>query len=326
MKALMYTAIGKMEMQEVKKPEEGTIIQVKGCGICGTDLKTFLHGHPYFIPPTILGHEFYGEIVRRAPSCTYDVGDLVVVAPYYECGKCDVCRSGRPELCQEKTYVSSGAFCEYVSVPDGYRGLFPIDKARYPEETRSAFTLVEPLSCVLNGISRLHITPVSNVLIVGGGPMGILFALYFQQQGIPCSLVEPNESRRAKLKSWNLTGCTPDEVGKGTYDNIVVAVNKPELITTYMNVVKDGGVVLMFAGMPSGTTTMIDNKAIHYREVTLAGTSGFGLGNFTDSYHMVAADPRHYLKLITDTFPLEQGMEAFSILSRGEAFKIVLKP
>ena len=56
MKALMYTAIGKMEMQEVKKPEEGTIIQVKGCGICGTDLKTFLHGHPYFIPPTILGH------------------------------------------------------------------------------------------------------------------------------------------------------------------------------------------------------------------------------------------------------------------------------
>ena len=55
---------------------------------------------------------------------------------------------------------------------------------------------------------------------------------------------------------------------------------------------------------------MIDNKAIHYREVTLAGTSGFGLGNFTDSYHMVAADPRHYLKLITDTFPLEQGMPA----------------
>ena len=67
MRALMYVDEKKMELQELPMPEGEVILRVLGCTVCGTDLKTFLHGHPYFKPPTILGHEFYGR-VEKAPA------------------------------------------------------------------------------------------------------------------------------------------------------------------------------------------------------------------------------------------------------------------
>ena len=76
MKALVYVAEKQLEVRDVPEPEGEFLVRVLGCAICGTDLKTLLHGHPYFKPPTILGHEFYGVVDKAPAGCGYAPGDL----------------------------------------------------------------------------------------------------------------------------------------------------------------------------------------------------------------------------------------------------------
>lgn len=326
MKALMYNGIGQMDIEHIPEPDGEFIVKVGGCGICGTDLKTFLKGHHFFTPPTILGHEFYGVVTKAPQGHDFKVGDLVVVAPYYECGQCDHCRRGVPQLCQHKKYVD-GAFCEYVSVPVDYpKGIYRIPVERIGRDMVDVFTLVEPLACVLNGTEHLDIRDTSRVLVVGGGPMGILFALFYQQQNVPVTVVEPNDERRGKLQEWGIPAVRPEEADPESCDNIVVAVNKAELVADYVKRICDGGTVLVFSGLKKEDAIITDSYSIHYREVTMTGSCGFASAHFRKAYEMICAAPEHYRKLITHRFPLEQGKEAFELLQHGGAFKIVLEP
>jgi L-iditol 2-dehydrogenase len=326
MRALVYQGIGKLGMEEAPMPEGEFILRVEGCGICGTDLKTYQQGHHYFTPPTIIGHEFYGRVIKAPPDGQYREGDLAVVAPYFECGQCETCENALPQLCGHKMYVP-GAFCEFVAIPRGYEaGLFKIPVDRIPAELLGAFTLVEPLACVLNGVAHLNLSPGSRVLVVGGGPMGILFALYFQRRGIDVTVVEPNEERRNKINQWHIPCRRPEEVAPKTYDQIVVAVNRGELVSEYVRNVRDGGRVLVFAGLKKGTDVAIDSYAVHYREVSLAGCSGFALSHFREAFSLIVEAPEHFHKLITHHFPLDEGEKAFALLAQGKAFKIILAP
>ena len=323
MKALMYTGIGNLEIQHIKKPDGPYLVRVIGCGICGTDLKTFTVGHHFFKPPTILGHEFVAQLVQVPNTSSHAVGDTVVVAPYFECGECTSCRSGLPQLCSDKHYVSSGAFCEYVALPDDYEaGIIPLADGT----DALVFTLVEPLACVLNGIDQLRMRPSSTALVVGGGPMGVLFALYFQDIGVPVTVVEPNAYRRALIRGWGIECIEPTEADYSRHDQIIITVNQAALIADAVRHVANGGTVLAFSGLKRHDTFEADGYAIHYRQVTVTGCSGFALSHFQNAYSMIAANPAHYEKLITHRLPLEEGLEAFTMLKAGNAFKILLQP
>ena len=312
-----------MEVQNVPEPQGDIIVRVKGCTVCGTDLKTYLHGHPYFKPPTILGHEFYGVVEKAPEGHRFKVGDYAVVAPYGECGKCENCRRGFPELCENKDYVETGAFCERVSVPLSFaeRGMI---KLAGPDEV---YALTEPLACVLTGINQLGIGPEDNVLIIGGGPMGTLAAMTLTGQAKAVRVGEINGKRREKLTEWGLiTAATDDCYAEMKYDKIIVAVNVKALVEEAVQKVRAGGKVHVFAGLPSDTVLNIRAYDMHYRFVTLTGCSGFALPAFYEAFKRIQADPDRYRKLITHHFPLEKGQEAMETLSRGDAFKIMIEP
>ncbi|MGH0052167.1 MAG: zinc-dependent alcohol dehydrogenase [Sphaerochaetaceae bacterium] len=323
MKALMYTDIGKLEIQEIEAPKGVYVVKVLGCGICGTDLKTFNVGHHFFKPPTILGHEFVGELVAVPSSSPFIIGEHVVVAPYFECGACHLCTTGLPQMCKNKHFVSSGAFCEYVAIPKDYQeGMI-----RLPDGLdESVFTLVEPLACVLNGIAHLNIKPWSKALVVGGGPMGILFALYFQDIGVPVTVVEPNTYRKQSIQSWGIECIDPAESDPAQYDRVIICVNKASLIADAVHRIANGGTVLAFSGLRRGDVFEADAYSIHYREVSISGCSGFALEHFRKAFTMIQENPQHYSKLITHHMPLEEGLAAFQLLAEGKAFKIVLQP
>lgn len=319
----MYVGEKTMEVQEVPKPQSDFIVRVKGCAICGTDLKTYLHGHPYFKPPTILGHEFYG-VVEKAPAATgYAPGDYVVVAPYGECGECETCKAGHPELCKNKDYVETGAFCEYISVPLSFvkRGVIKLNGDEF------VYALTEPLACVLTAINELAVQDTDSVLIVGGGPMGMLAALTLQDRGVKVQVAEVNPLRREKVLSWGVPCAPTDECYRiGSYDKIIVAVNIKELVEEAISKVKDCGKVHVFAGLPSGTILNIDARDLHYRFVQVMGCSGFALPAFHEAYERIRKNPACYERLITHRFPLEKGNEAMDTLRRGDAFKIMIEP
>ncbi|HOE76702.1 MAG TPA: alcohol dehydrogenase catalytic domain-containing protein, partial [Rectinema sp.] len=209
MKALVYTGIKQLELKDVPEPSSDFIVKVLGCGICGTDLKTYQKGHHLFSPPAILGHEFYGLVEKAPIGCGYLAGDKVVVAPYAECGFCDVCIRGAGSLCANKHYVEGGAFCEKVGIASDYieQGVFHI------KELDDVYTLVEPLACVLNGFEQLDLKPTSRALVVGAGPMGALFALLFRAKGIPVAVVEPSSQRRERIASWGIEAFEPGGAG-----------------------------------------------------------------------------------------------------------------
>ncbi len=333
MKALVYTGIGQLEMQEVAQPEGDFLIKVAACGVCGTDLKTYLKGHHFFKPPTILGHEFYGHVAKVPKDSRYHVGDAVVVAPYYECGECSHCARDLGQLCPSKKYVPSGSFCEYISLPKGYeeKGVFAIPTKASKNNSENladeiVFTLVEPLACVLNGNEHLSLRKQSRVLVVGSGPMGTLFALYYQQKGIPVAMVEPNSERREAVIRWGIEAYGPGEADISAFDNIVIAVNKAELVAEYITKAADGATVLVFGGLKKEESLIVDSYAVHYREVTVTGSFGYSLRQFKAAFSLICENPTHYQRLITHRFPLELGRNAFELLKLGKAFKVALIP
>ena len=333
MKALVYTGIKQLELKDVPEPSSDFIVKVLGCGICGTDLKTYQKGHHLFSPPAILGHEFYGLVEKAPIGCGYLAGDKVVVAPYAECGFCDVCIRGAGSLCANKHYVEGGAFCEKVGIASDYieQGVFHI------KELDDVYTLVEPLACVLNGFEQLDLKLTSRALVVGAGPMGALFALLFRAKGIPVAVVEPSAQRRERIASWGIEAFEPGGAGhvespsagqveKGIYDIAIIAVNKKELVSEYIRLVADAGTVLMFSGLSSDEIVAIDAYSIHYRQVSLKGSFGYALRHFKEALSLIEAHKEMFSKIITHNFPLERGKEAFEMLASGEALKIVLRP
>ena len=108
MKALLYLEPGKVEIADLPKPEIGAgevLLRTRACGVCATDVKTFMRGHPLISRGSVLGHETTGEIVQsRAPG--WHEGDRVAVAPYIACGECRLCKRGQFSLC-ERLWESS---------------------------------------------------------------------------------------------------------------------------------------------------------------------------------------------------------------------------
>ena len=325
MKCLIYKELGVVESGNAPDPTYPVWIKVKASGICGTDVKAVYKGHKYFKPPTILGHELYGQIYKTAEGFGLEEGTWVVAAPYYECGECDFCKAGKGDLCRNKHYLEGGAFAEYIGVPLGYEdGLFPLPPVKDTSEY-DVYALTEPLSCVINGVERLETIPdYSNVLVVGGGPMGALFALYYKQIGIDVAVVEPSKERREQLESFGIKTREFDSVKKGEFDNVVIAVNIPELVPQYMPLIREGGNLLVFSGLPSGVSLSVDASCVHYSEISVKGCSGFGLRQFKKAFEMIKADPALYRKLITHRLPFEEGQKAFDLLKSGKAFKILL--
>ena len=237
------------------------------------------------------------------------------------CGECELCQRGAGEYCRSKTGVS-GAFCEYVEIPMDFvkKGVIRLPSAD------EAFTLVEPLACVLSAMDKMNITEKSNVMIAGGGPMGTLFALVLTGKNIAVTVSEPSAERRELLASFGINAIDPATADPSKYDNIAVAVGIPALVEDYVKKIADNGTIHVFAGLPKDAQFTLDPFAIHYRGVTVTGSSGFTLETFHTAYEMSAEKPDHFRKLITHKFDIEDAVSAFETQASGRAFKVLIKP
>ncbi len=188
MKALVKTQKGKgfLEVREVPEPTIGdseVLIEVKACGVCGTDLHIFQDEFPYY-PPVILGHEFSG-IVKSVGSMVSDwkPGDRVVGEPHTKaCGKCYLCRTGNPQVCLSKRspgWGIDGAFAPLMRFPD------PQLLHAIPNEMSfQAAAMIEPLANVVTDIVLNQVIMPGDVVVVAGpGAIGIMAALVAKHIG-----------------------------------------------------------------------------------------------------------------------------------------------
>jgi L-iditol 2-dehydrogenase len=359
MKALRYLAPGRLAIEDVPVPSISpgeVLVAIGACGLCATDVKTYKRGHPRIPAGAVLGHEMAGTIVAvaeaesdsgrpesgsgrpesgsggRAPR--WAPGDRVAVPPYLPCGRCVQCLRGRPTLCPHlmEARPEPGGFAELVRVPERIVNEGLVRLADHVEFPIGAF--VEPLACVVHGYDALDLKEGDPLVVIGDGPMGLLhLELGRLNKASPIVLVGATDDRlafareRADVVVDARVDDVPDRVGQvtgGGAAGVAVCVGATACVATALTLVRPGGVVNVFAGMPSGDLMSMDLHRVHYEEVKLVGTFGSGPADFQRAAGLIADGGVDVSPYITARAPLDGAIAAFDRALAYEGIKTVV--
>lgn len=344
MKAIVETGIKKIEIQELPMPEiqaDEVLMKIRANGLCTNDIRDYL-GDTVYSFPRVGGHEFSGEIVAIGAAVNpehFAVGDHVVKYIIPACGECDYCKTGRENLCVE--VANSPTFQN----PNGLSGFFGMaqyiavksrDLYKYPKEipfTHSAFT--EPLACVVNSVERANILYGQDVLVIGGGVMGLMHVMLAKLQGARIILSEPNEERR-KLAEQLGAAITFDPMvedavalvkqltqGRGA-DVVFNTTANPVIAKQAMDFTAAGGQTFIFSSLHPNDPVPTDLGAVHSHEKVITGTVSPTIRTFYRSVQLIAKGLVDITLLLDKTFDYTQAVEAFEYAMRPETFKTII--
>ncbi len=345
MLAATYTQGGMLAVQEVPLPEiddDGMLLRVTATSICGTDVKIVRNGHRKLQPGQriVLGHEFVG-VIERAGACVtgYRVGQRVGVAPNAGCGQCDACVRGQSNYCPQYTAFGidrDGSHAPYVAIPAQFitqGNVIPLPDAVSDREA----CLLEPFSCVVNGIRVSRIELGDTVVIFGAGPIGLLHAMLSRIAGAgKIVIVDPLEDRLATAKT---VGCdvvfSPakedvlDRVrretdGRGA-DVVITACPVAEVQSLAVRLLAPFGRLCLFGGLPkSDGPVALDTNAIHYGNFLVTGSTGGSVQDYRIALRLVAGKRVDLTRIISNTFSLGDLQKAYATALDGPAGKVVL--
>jgi 2-desacetyl-2-hydroxyethyl bacteriochlorophyllide A dehydrogenase len=193
MKMLVCSEPGKFEYKvgtrpKLKKGE--AVIRIKRIGICGTDLHAFEGTQPYFSYPRILGHELSAEFIEGDAE-GFTPGEAVTTIPYFNCGECIACRSGKTNCCTQMQVCGvhvDGGMVEYLLVPSS--SLLHGEGLSFDE-----LALVEPLAIGAHGVRRAAVEQDEFVLVIGAGPIGLGTMEFARIAGADVIALDINEQR-----------------------------------------------------------------------------------------------------------------------------------
>ena len=257
MRAALLYGPGDLRVEEVSKPEPGpgdVLVQIEVALTDGTDLKTYRRGHPLLAreTPARFGHELCGIVDGRR----------VVAANSAPCGECAGCVRGGQ--CERLEFLS-GAYADWLVVPARIAevNLHGVPAGVAPEVA----AMVEPLACCLRGVERAGVQAGDRVAILGAGPIGLMLSACVADAGGWPVIVGGREERRALAKEF---GAEHDEGGEA--DVVIEAVGSEEAWVDAVRLVRPGGTVVLFGGLPRDARPPVDAYRLHYEELTLRGS------------------------------------------------------
>ncbi|NLR77142.1 zinc-binding alcohol dehydrogenase family protein [Chitinophaga eiseniae] len=199
MRTIVCGEPGRLTLQDTQRPAPGegyVQIRIRRVGVCGTDLHAFEGTQPYFNYPRVLGHELSGDLVESNGAAGFSNGEIVTFIPYFNCGVCIACRSGKPNCCVKMNVCGvhvDGGMTEYLNVP-AY-ALVHGDGLGYDD-----LALVEPLAIGAHSIRRADVKPGEFVLVIGAGPIGLGVMEFARIAGGKVIVVDINAQRLAFCK------------------------------------------------------------------------------------------------------------------------------
>jgi L-iditol 2-dehydrogenase len=338
MKAARYQGPRSIAVESLSEPPCGdgeVLLEMKACGICGTDVKTYVRGHPLIPPGSVLGHEVAGVVVEsRHPD--FKPGDRVVAAPYAPCLTCSMCRRHLFSLCENlfESSIEPGGFAEFVRVRKRVADQALIKLPAHLDYMTASLT--EPLACCFHGLEALDLQAGQSLLIMGDGPMGLLQAALGKTLGAsPVILggITPHRLDFAQqfadividVSKQELAETLKKHVSDGP-EKIIVSVGSAEVVQDALQLVAKGGTVNIFAGMPKDAALMLPVKRIHYDEIRVVGTFGFGPQHFRQAVDILGRRGTDLTGMFTHAVTLDEIEAALQAASRYEGIKGVVIP
>lgn len=323
---------------QIPEPGPGeVVVKVRSALTCGTDIKTYLRGHPMIPLPSPLGHEFSGDIFKVGEGVEgFPVGTPIMAVHSAPCGECSFCRMGRENLCR-KTMEEKvlGAYAEYVLLPAHIVKKNLFIKPESLSYTEAA--MLEPLSCVVHGMKAVSRAAADTVMIMGAGPIGLLLTMLYKSRGARVIVAGRKLERLEVARDlgadvivdskvddlpWTVIEATD---GAGA-DLVIEAAGSKELWEVSPSLVRKGGTVLLFGGCPSDTKVCFDASRLHYDEISLVGAFHFTPTDVREAYGLLVSDWIDTKKLVSGTYPLDKLQEAFDRLVKGDGIKYEIIP
>lgn len=345
MRAATYTQGSGFAVTEVPAPEiecDEILLRVRAAAICGTDVKIVRAGHRKLADGQriVLGHEFVGvieEVGSRVEQ--YRVGQRVGVAPNAGCGHCAACVQGRANYCPAYTAFGidrDGAQAPLVRIPAQF--LTQGNVIVLPEEVPDIqAALLEPFSCVVNGVRAARVGLGDTVLIFGAGPIGLLHVMLCRLAGAArIMVVDPvaERLRRAEQLGADLTlDPQTDDLARQVrqrtngdgVDVVITACSVPEVQTQAVALLGPFGRLCLFGGLPkSAGTVPVDTNAVHYGNLLVTGTTGGSIQDYRVALKLVAGGRVDLEQVVSDVFRLDQLQAAYDTALAGAPGKVVL--
>ena len=304
-------------------------LRIEAALTCGTDLKVFKRGYhaKMIVPSAVFGHELAGVILevsgssgsqsaqiekaeikisRLASAATsWNVGERVVVANSAPCGGCFFCKNHQENLCEDLLFLN-GAYAESIVVPARLveKNLFRLK----PETDFRDAALTEPLACVVQGVEDLKLRAGQNILVLGAGPIGLMFVALAKNLGA-AQVIDIGDGADLVSKIRSAT--------EAKFDAVIEAVGRPETWEAAVQLVRKGGAVNFFGGCPSGTTLTLDTTLIHYSNLTLLASFHHTPRTIRRALEFIEAGVIRAADFVDGECPLTKLPELFKSMAAG---------
>ena len=314
------------DMQEpmIEKADD-VKIKVVNCGICGSEVHAYHGLHPFRIPPIVSGHEVAGDVVEVGPGVTrFKVGDRVTVEPHYGCGHCWYCGHGLYNVCPDKKVLGAGGWSgglgEYIVTPEQTVVKLP-DTLSYEEGA-----LIEPVANGMYAVRHSNITPETNIVVIGCGPIGIgdfLCARLWNPKSILMVDVSDFTLQKARemgaeltcnSRRENLAGRVMELTDGVGADLVFLAFGDAPTVQQAFEITRRGGQIAQHALMEDGIAfpyRVHQQHELDFKAYNMYTFEDFEL--IARAIHEGKMDLSHF---VTQRYPIEQFPEAIEMADK----------
>ena len=328
----VMSAPRKFTLREVPEPritgEEECLLEVRACGICGSDMHPYLGEGFVSTYDRVPGHEFCGTVLEiRSARGDIRRGDKVVINPAVPCFDCELCRRGLGYVCEQCEVIGGerpGAFCERIVVPASTLYKLPDDI----DFTEAA--LVEPVAFAEHCTSGLD---GANVVVIGQGAIGLSCSMVLRYKGASITALDISDAQLEMAKKLcgaatvNSGQCEPVEkvqelMGGRPVDYVIDTVFNQWSVNFALDVLRKGGTAVT-VGVPIKNFE-IDAFRMLCREVSLRTRYLYTDEDFATAVSYIAERKIDFRPLISKCFPLDRIGEAFAYKASTPSLKVVV--
>ncbi len=327
----------RIEDTNVPRAQKGeVVINVRACGICGTDMHIFEGDEGAAPTPagTVLGHEFAGVVTEVGENVSsVAVGDKVCVDPNKLCNECYYCKSGIGHFCENMVGIGTtvnGGFAEYVAVPESQVYKVPVDVSF------EMAAMTEPVACCLHGIDMCDISVGDTVLVIGGGMIGLIMLQLARLKGAARLIMsEPIAEKRELAKKLGADLCVDpltenvseilEKNGVKRINTVIECVGRPSTMEQAISLAGRKSTVMFFGLTKPSEEISVKPFEIFKKEIVLK--SSF-INPYTQkrAIDLISSGKIDVQSMIYEIAPLEKLSEILSNRSLRSQGKFIIKP